>query len=93
MATQPKIYGYGIRSCSEYHLAFYDKKTNIVDYKNWFEGFISALNLATDQTLLAHLNWQQISQKLALQCEDQRHIQFIDAIRALIRLDSKIKSK
>jgi len=98
VAKSPQLYGYGLKTCDHYRTTFLIaqqtpkiQNSDLMAYQNWLDGFISALNLATGRAVLVNMEWSEVSKKLALQCEDKRFPEFIDAVRSLIRLNSGSK--
>ncbi len=94
----PPLWGYGIQSCDRYAGAWSGAEAGeeaaIAEYRryeDWLTGFVSGLNLATGQDVLAGVDIRGAMRRTYLYCDDHRKEDFFAATMDLVRLLSQLK--
>lgn len=97
-AEMPPLWGYGVRSCDHYALAWNGREKGIEGkiaeyrrYQDWLAGFVSGVNLATGQDVLVGVTIESALRRIHLYCDEHRKADFFTATMDLVRLLSQLK--
>lgn len=94
----PPLWGYGVKSCDHYVRAWQGKQEGREEdiaefrrYQDWLTGYVSGLNLATGQDVLAGVAIDGAMRRIHLYCDDHRKDDFFGATMDLVKLLSLLK--
>jgi len=91
-ADQPQLWGYGVKGCSDYTVAWKERDTGgeFLRYQDWFTGLVSGLSLATGLDVIQGMEIPVAMRRIQLACEDKPEQDFFNAAMDLIRLLSRL---
>jgi hypothetical protein len=89
----PKIWGYGIKSCSSYIDAYKAKESGdqskvweYFRYRDWYTGFVSGLTMATGVDVTQGVQPKSAMRRINLICEEDLGNDFFTATMEFIRV-------
>lgn len=91
-AEKPQLWGYGVKGCKEYLLAWDNREqgSEFGRFQDWLTGLVTGLSLATGKDVLHGVEMDAAMQRIQLHCEDHPDDDFFNASMALIRLLSVV---
>lgn len=98
-AEKPQLLGYGVKLCEDY-LKVYEgwdmgqeeQIEQYLHYRDWLNGFVSGLSLATNEDVLRGVAVQGAMRRIQLHCDEHPTTDFFTATMSLIRVLSDLKS-
>jgi len=95
---RPILWGYGNKACPEFAVAYDGWKKGddaatgeLLRYRDWLAGFVSALSLATGEAVLHGTDLEPFMGDVRKQCDQQHNTDFFNATMAVIRALSLLK--
>lgn len=92
-SVAPKVWGYGIKSCTSYVEAYKAKETGKQEqvweyfrYRDWFTGFVSGLTMATGIDVIQGVDPKSAMRRINLICEEDLDNDFFTATMEFIRV-------
>ncbi len=89
----PKIWGYGIKSCSSYIEAYKAKESGKQEqvweyfrYRDWMTGFISGLTMATGIDVMQGVEPKNAMRRIKLMCEEDLGKDFFTTTMEFVRV-------
>lgn len=83
-AGQP-LWGYGVRGCAEFVRAAEAPDGDLQRYEDWLTGFVSALNLATNEDVLRGATINSALARARTFCERKPDADFFNATMDVVR--------
>lgn len=83
-AGQP-LWGYGVRGCAEFVRAAEATDGDLQRYEDWLTGFVSALNLATNEDVLRGASIDSVLARTRAFCERKPDADFFNATMDAVR--------
>ncbi len=97
-AAAPTLWGYGVKSCSDYLAASPAQGApaavvgpEYLRYREWLAGLVTGLNLATGADVLAGAELDAALNRIRAHCRDRPSDDFFNASMALIRALGQVK--
>jgi len=94
-AEEPPLWGYGVRGCPDYLLAFDAKDdgdaAEFQRYEDWLTGFISGLNLATGEDVLRGSGIETAMRRNHAHCKGHKDQDFFNATMDFVRSLTSLK--
>ncbi|WP_462321344.1 hypothetical protein [Halochromatium sp.] len=95
LALNPTLWGYGVRSCSDYEQASAAAESGspaeYQRYQDWVAGFVSGLNLAVDEDVLSGSGIETLMRRTLSHCKAHPSDDFFTATMNLIRQLSSLR--
>ena len=94
-AEERTLWGYGVRGCADYLLAFDAKDAGdaaeFQRYEDWLTGFISGLNLATGEDVLRGSGIETAMRRNQAHCKGNKDQDFFNATMDFVRSLASLK--
>ncbi len=95
LALNPRLWGYGVRSCSDYEQASAaadaGNPAEYQRYQDWITGFVSGLNLALDEDVLSGSGIETLMRRTLSHCKAYPSEDLFTATMNLVRLLSSLR--
>ena len=91
-AEKPQVWGYGVKACKEYLLAWENREhgSEYYRFQEWLTGLATGLSLATGKDVLHGVEISVALRRIQLHCDDHQNDDFFNASMSLIRLLSMV---
>jgi hypothetical protein len=94
-AAERPLWGYGVRSCTDYLLACEAEEAGdaaeFQRYEDWLTGFISGINLATGEDALRGSGIESAMRRTRAHCKGHKDDDFFNATMDFVRSLSSLK--